>query len=204
MLKYVAAGNNYPESKYLSCILACCYTLVTPDKRRVKYSIESGTSMACPHVAGSAAYVKTFHPDWSPSAIKSSLMTTALLVNNTSNDDREFGNGSGHVNHTQAINLGLVYETSGEDYIKFLCSIGYDETKIKLISGFNTSCPRGSEKGSPKDLNYPSFATQVPAKQSFRVEFHRRVKNVGHANSSYKAKIFSSTSLASILLGFMP
>ncbi|KAK1583335.1 hypothetical protein Q3G72_022858 [Acer saccharum] len=33
------------------------------DKRSFKYKILSGTSMACPHVSGVAAYVKTFHPD---------------------------------------------------------------------------------------------------------------------------------------------
>ena len=32
--------------------------------------------MACPHVTGAAAYVKSLHPSWSVSAIKSALMTT--------------------------------------------------------------------------------------------------------------------------------
>ena len=34
--------------------------------------------MATPHVTVPAAYIKTFHPYWSPAAFKSALMTTGI------------------------------------------------------------------------------------------------------------------------------
>ncbi|XP_008245822.1 PREDICTED: subtilisin-like protease SBT4.4 [Prunus mume] len=162
------------------------------DERRVKYNVLSGTSMSCPHAAGVAAYVKEFHSDWSPAAIKSAIMTTAWPMNDTSTSPGEFAYGSGHLNPVRAINPGLVYEASEEDYIKFLCMM-LDEEKIRLISGDKVTCPTGSDKGSPKDLNYPSMAANVTSMKLFMINFHRRVKNVGLANSNYKALISSNS-----------
>ncbi|XP_024197461.2 subtilisin-like protease SBT4.3 [Rosa chinensis] len=164
------------------------------DARHVKYSILSGTSMSCPHAAGTAAYVKAFHPNWSPASIKSSLMTTASPMNVTDNSSAagEFAYGSGHINPVKAIDPGLVYEASKEDYVKLLCSV-LDQADVRLISGDNSTCSTGSDKGSLQDHNYPSLAAVVTPNRSFSLKFHRKVKNVGLANSTYKATIFANS-----------
>ncbi|XP_058754025.1 subtilisin-like protease SBT4.3 [Vicia villosa] len=160
------------------------------DKRKVNYNIDSGTSMACPHIAGIAAYVKSFHPDWSPAAIKSAIMTTAKSMNGTYNNMAgEFSYGSGNVNPQLAIQPGLIYNITKDDYVQMLCNYGYDNGKIKQISGENSSCHGASNPSLVKNLNYPALVISVFPHKPFNIKFSRIVTNVGSHNATYKAII---------------
>ncbi|GFP86155.1 cucumisin [Phtheirospermum japonicum] len=166
-----------PASNYIS------------DKRSVKYNIMSGTSMSSPHAAGAAAYVKSVHPDWSPSAIKSALMTTAWRMDPAKHTDAEFSYGAGHINPVNATNPGLVYETNTEDYIKMLCKIGYSSEIVeKLFNNKSINCSK-LQQVDVTDLNYPSMTKAVENDAPVSARFSRTVTNVGLANSTYTAKI---------------
>ncbi|KAJ8562744.1 hypothetical protein K7X08_031196 [Anisodus acutangulus] len=138
-------------------------TRLKMDPRRVKFNILSGTSMACPHLAGVAALVRSIHPDWSPAAIKSALMTTSTSFDNAQlpiikSEDMELATpisiGAGHVNPESAIDPGLIYDVDTSDYVKFLCSLNYTEKQMKLFT--NEANPCSDSSGStPLDLNYP-------------------------------------------------
>ena len=57
-----------------------------------RYQELSGTSMACPHVAGAAALIKQLRPTWTPDRIRSRLKDTAADLGAPGNDS-EFGAG---------------------------------------------------------------------------------------------------------------
>lgn len=84
----------------------------------------SGTSMSCPHVSAMIAVVKPQSPSWSPSAIKSAIMTTASQINNTKDPiTKELGAiataydyGAGEISTTGPLKPGLVYETTTSDH----------------------------------------------------------------------------------------
>ncbi|WVZ62256.1 hypothetical protein U9M48_012022 [Paspalum notatum var. saurae] len=165
------------------------------DTRKALYNIISGTSMACPHVSGAAAYVKSFHLDWSPAMIMSALITTATPMNTPGNSGTTaLKYGAGQLSPLKAHDPGLVYDARESDYVAMLCAQGYNATQLARITGSinATACPNNGSAaaaGSPGDLNYPTMAARVDAGKNFTVIFPRTVTNVGAATGVYDLRI---------------
>ncbi|KAK9677038.1 hypothetical protein RND81_11G117900 [Saponaria officinalis] len=175
------------------------------DPRRVQFNIIFGTSMACPHVSGLAALLRNAHPNWSVSAIKSALMTTSYNLDNsgksltdlaTGNPSTPFAHGSGHVDLNKALDPGLVYDSDTNDYVDFLCSIGYNQKKISTFVKDPATINCGTRNlFSPGDLNYPSFSVVFGSGQNV-VKYTRRVTNVGpSARAVYRVNVNASSNV---------
>ncbi|MDW3216097.1 MAG: S8 family serine peptidase [Ilumatobacteraceae bacterium] len=95
------------------------------------YQSISGTSMSSPHVAGLMALIDQAHPDWSPAAVKSALMTTAytdVLKEDGATPADPFDMGAGHVDPSGAawaenslFNPGIVYDAGLFEYAGYSC-----------------------------------------------------------------------------------
>ncbi len=82
----------------------------------------SGTSMAAPHVAGAAALLRQANPTWSPYAIKSALMTSAVnnvRLANGAVDTNRWGYGAGHLDPNRALSTQVVYDQTVSDHIAY-------------------------------------------------------------------------------------
>ncbi|KAH6812129.1 xylem serine peptidase 1 [Perilla frutescens var. frutescens] len=161
------------------------------DTQYSKFTFMSGTSMACPHIGGVAAYVKSFHPHWSPAAIKSAIMTTATVMSSKVDKGAEFAYGVGQVNPTKAISPGLVYDMDDMSYIQFLCHEDYDGASIgSLVGGGKINCSKLVPANGEDAINYPTMQLTLKNKQEPTVGvFRRRVTNVGAPQSVYNATI---------------
>ncbi|MFD7282868.1 S8 family peptidase [Streptomyces sp. NPDC059862] len=107
----------------------------------------SGTSMAAPQISGLAALYFGVHPTWSPMAVKSAMMTTAVDTKTASggaNTD-PYEQGSGEVDPAAMLNPGLVYDASNTDWL------GYEE-------GLGIDTGTGTDPMDPSNLNYPSIS----------------------------------------------
>ncbi|XP_077253286.1 subtilisin-like protease SBT2.2 isoform X1 [Tasmannia lanceolata] len=151
------------------------------------FAMISGTSMAAPHVAGLAALIKQKFPTFSPSAIGSALSTTASVYDKQggpimaqraySNPDLNqspatpFDMGSGFVNATAALDPGLIFDSTFNDFVSFLCGINGSGPVVLNYTGEN--CGISTINGT--DLNMPSI-TIAKLNQSKMIQ--RTVTNI--------------------------
>jgi subtilisin family serine protease len=157
----------------------------TPPNHGLDFNLYSGTSMSAPHVAGLAALLMQAHPNWSPMAIKSALMTSAYDVLDGANTDPLviFRQGAGHARPNSATDPGLVYDAGFNDWRAFLksqglCNFCFGSTPAAVID--------------PSDYNSASIAIgDLAGIQTVT----RTVKNVGSSSATYNV---STTGLTGI------
>ncbi|EXC32842.1 Subtilisin-like protease [Morus notabilis] len=206
-----------PGSHVLSAWIPSLNKLDTTGPRTVFYNdfnLLSGTSVACAHASGMAALLKGVHPEWSPAAIRSAMITTANPLDNTFNPIRDYGNnlqfafplaiGAGQIDSNRALDPGLIYDATPQDYVNLLCSTNF--TKKQILAIINTNkydCPRAYY-----DLNYPSFiALYHDHAKWMDQKYTRTLTNVGESVVTYKAMVtapnFSEVVVSPNVLVFM-
>ncbi len=162
---------------------------VSPASGGEDFGSLSGTSMSTPHISGLAALMLQEHPNWSPMAVKSAMMTTARQTNTADEpiqrggaDATPLDYGAGEVVAGDAYDPGLVYDSTVLDWFRYSCSVD------QLELAFPGSCASVEAGGEidPSDLNYPSIAIgDLVGAQTVT----RRVTNVGATEQTYTATV---------------
>jgi subtilisin family serine protease len=153
-----------------------------------------GTSMSGPHAAGLFALLKQAHPDWSPAAAKSAMMTTArqdVFKEDQVTPADPFDMGAGHVDPSgptsapnSMFNPGIVYDAGFLDYLGFLC-----DAAPEVFANPAATCGFLDSNGIPtstENLNYPSIgASEVPG----TLTVQRTVTNVSGSTLNLTAVV---------------
>lgn len=148
------------------------------------FAFLSGTSMAAPHVSGVAALLMQSHPDWSPAALKSALMTSARQDIRMPDESAiiPFDFGSGHIDPNKANDPGLVFDISNEEYDAFSCGIG----AVGVTPARCDELAAGGFSFEPADLNQPNISV---SRLTGTRTIIRRVTNVTDNTETYNLEL---------------
>ncbi len=108
-----------------------------------EFGLNSGTSMATPHLAGAAALLLGAHPTWLPDEVRSAMMMTAvspILQENGTDPATPFDSGSGRVDLGQAVQAGLVLSETRANYAAANPALGGDPRTLNLPGMVNSAC----------------------------------------------------------------
>lgn len=102
----------------------------------------SGTSMASPHVAGSAALLRSIHPTWGVDAVFSALQTTADATRVKTNGEPAsmYDRGAGRINVALASRVGLYLPLPASDFQAANPQNGGNPRALNLPGLINDAC----------------------------------------------------------------
>ena len=148
-------------------IFSAGYGVGEGEARHMGYGQISGTSMAGPHVSGSAALLKQLYPDWTPDQIRSALMSTGEL-DLLDYDESEVGaldRGSGRIDLSKAWNPGLTFDMPSVSFGKLYAgdtgTMDIVATDIYSHSDAFTYTIAISETGDITTTGYFTISTDV-------------------------------------------
>ena len=145
----------------------------------------TGTSMATPHVTGTAALLLEAHPDWTPAALKSALSTSArqdVLHQDGVTNAHPFDFGSGHIVPNAANDPGVVFLVENDGYDAYSCGVDSPDIDQATCDAL-TAAGRSTEAF---DMNLPSIAISELVQAT---TVTRTVTNVGDQSENLVANV---------------
>ena len=112
-----------------------------------EFAMFQGTSMATPHLAGSAALLLQLHPDWSPADVKSALVNTAARVVtdhvNATEDPGVLARGGGRIDLVAAHSTPLTVDPASASFGLWTGNVDVSATldlAVRNVSGAGQAC----------------------------------------------------------------
>jgi minor extracellular serine protease Vpr len=103
------------------------------------YAALTGTSMAAPHIAGSAALLRQAHPEWSTQQIKSALMNTASNLNDLAGASyRTIDQGAGFADLARAVAPNVSVMPASLSFGQLLPQTAYTATRTINVTANGT------------------------------------------------------------------
>ncbi len=193
MASFSSAGPRTPDARLKPDITAPGTNVVSAGMGTGTGTlIDSGTSMATPHITGVAALAIQAHPKWKPNAIKSAIINSGDPSSIA--DYRESRSGTGVVNAASAVGTqAIAYADNDETTLNFrMQEISSDFSKSGTIHvkndgatpvSFKVSVDR--KKGSAHTLSLGATTLTVPprSQSSFEVTLTVPVATVGDSSA---------------------